>query len=125
MRSVSLLAFPSRYEPCGLVVLEALASGLPVVTTRAAGAAEMLAGEAGTLLEDSEDRDGMAAALRRLAGLGEDHRAELGRAARALAERYAWPQVARHHVDLLEASARSGARRGIHRGVAPPRVAAT
>lgn len=109
MRSVDLLAFPSRYEPCGLVVLEALASGLPVVTTRAAGAAELLAGEAGTILEDSEDVGTLAAALRRLAGLGAARRAELGREARALAERHAWPSVARRHVDLLEASARARA----------------
>jgi glycosyltransferase involved in cell wall biosynthesis len=103
MRSVTLLAFPSRYEPCGLVLLEALASGLPVLTTRNAGAAELMADDVGIVLEDSEDCDAMAAALRHLAQLSGPSRGALARRARALAERHSWSRVAQSHVDLLEA----------------------
>jgi UDP-glucose:(heptosyl)LPS alpha-1,3-glucosyltransferase len=37
-----VLLHPTWYDPCSLAVLEALASGLPVVTTRANGAGELL-----------------------------------------------------------------------------------
>ncbi len=37
-----LFAFPTFYDPCSLVVLEAMAAGLPVITTRQNGAAELL-----------------------------------------------------------------------------------
>lgn len=37
-----IFAFPTFYDPCSLVVLEAMRAGLPVVTTRANGAAELI-----------------------------------------------------------------------------------
>lgn len=45
MASADLLIQPSKYEPFGLTVGEALASGLPVVATDAVGAAENVARE--------------------------------------------------------------------------------
>lgn len=50
------LVFPSRYDPWGLVVTEALASGTPVVCSRDIGAATAVReGENGLLLDDAED----------------------------------------------------------------------
>ncbi|MEA3186605.1 MAG: UDP-glucose:(heptosyl)LPS alpha,3-glucosyltransferase [Chthoniobacter sp.] len=47
---------PTWYDPCSLVTLEALASGLPVITTRSNGAAEsMREGEQGFVLDDPAD----------------------------------------------------------------------
>ena len=47
---------PTFYDPCSLVVLEALASGLPVITTRFNGAGELMTpGEHGYLLDDPAD----------------------------------------------------------------------
>jgi UDP-glucose:(heptosyl)LPS alpha-1,3-glucosyltransferase len=45
-----LCVLPSRRDPCGLVVLEALACGTPVVISDAVGAKEALAGEAAGLV---------------------------------------------------------------------------
>jgi UDP-glucose:(heptosyl)LPS alpha-1,3-glucosyltransferase len=48
-----LLALPSRSDPWGIPLIEAMAAGLPVVTTRFAGAATVVADtDAGTVLPD-------------------------------------------------------------------------
>jgi glycosyltransferase involved in cell wall biosynthesis len=46
MRAATLLIVPSHYEPFGLTVAEAMASGLPVVASDVVGAAERLAAPA-------------------------------------------------------------------------------
>jgi len=81
----------------GNVVLEACAAGVPVVTTRRAGAAELLDGPlAALVIDDPEDLDALARALVR--ALGPEHDA-FARAARARAEDFPWE----NHLDRLEA----------------------
>jgi UDP-glucose:(heptosyl)LPS alpha-1,3-glucosyltransferase len=47
---------PTRHDPCSLVVLEALAMGLPVITTKQNGAAEIMTdGSEGFVLESRDD----------------------------------------------------------------------
>jgi UDP-glucose:(heptosyl)LPS alpha-1,3-glucosyltransferase len=73
---------PSFYDACSLTTLESLASGLPVVTTRANGTSELLTADVdAVVLDDAADIEALTAALRRLAS---DRwlRASLGRAAR-------------------------------------------
>jgi UDP-glucose:(heptosyl)LPS alpha-1,3-glucosyltransferase len=78
---------PTFYDPCSLVVLEALACGIPVVTTRFNGAGELLtAGVQGHVLSDPADAEGLAWRVR---GWAEPQARRLaGAAARALAERH-------------------------------------
>jgi len=62
--AADLMAFPPIYEPSANVVFEALASGLPVVTTAVNGAAEVLTpGVDGTVLADPSDVDALERAL--------------------------------------------------------------
>lgn len=101
MRASDLFVFPSRYEACTLVLLEAMAAGLPVVSARTAGGVELVTPEAGVILDDPDDVDALAGHLRHLAADAE-RRARMGAAARAVAEGHRWSDVAEAYVDLFE-----------------------
>ena len=88
------LILPTRYDAFANVCLEAAASGLPVLTSGANGAAAFL-GSAGLVVEDPEDAAGFAKALDALADPA--LRARLGAAARARAEERSWE---RHVAEL-------------------------
>lgn len=64
-----VFAFPTRYRNEGqpLVVLEALAAGLPIVTTRHRGIPETVRGGREALLVEPGDVEGLALALVRMA----------------------------------------------------------
>jgi glycosyltransferase involved in cell wall biosynthesis len=106
MRAVDAFVFPTRFEPFGLVLLEACASGLPVVTSRAAGACESLEGDGMIVLDDPEDVDGLAAALGRLAS-DTALRRHMGRSARVAAEQLSWKNAMTRHARHIEAVARA------------------
>jgi UDP-glucose:(heptosyl)LPS alpha-1,3-glucosyltransferase len=100
-----LLAYPTFYDPCSLVVLEALACGRPVVTTEANGAAEWILPAAGEVVADPRDAARLAEALARVSGRARG--AETKDAARRSAE--AAGGVARYGevLDLLRAATSS------------------
>jgi len=63
------LVFPSEWhEPFGLVIIEALAAGLPVVATSTGAAPDALVGEAQAWLVPPGDSDRLARAIDELAG---------------------------------------------------------
>jgi glycosyltransferase involved in cell wall biosynthesis len=101
MRVADLFVFPSRYEACTLVLLEALASGLPVITATATGGAELVTPECGVVLSNSDDIDALVAAL--LSLVREPLlMQQMGKAARSVAEQYSWNTMAQTYVDLFE-----------------------
>jgi L-malate glycosyltransferase len=62
MRAHSVYCLPSIGEPFGMTVLEAMASGLPVVATRAGGIPDLLSSDGGRLVPP-RDAEALTAAL--------------------------------------------------------------
>ena len=87
--SADLFLFPSTTETLGIAMIEALASGLPVVTARSGAAHEVVSeGENGFLYKPGSDTE-VVAAVRRI--LEDDAlRGVLSRRARAAAEKRSW-----------------------------------
>ena len=78
MRHLDVLVVPSREEPFGTVLAEAMAVGTPVVATRVGGLPEVVEdGETGVLVEPGDPAALAAGVLEVL-----DRRAEMGAAAR-------------------------------------------
>ena len=84
--AADVLVLPTRYEPFGNVHLEALASGLPVVTTTAAGGAEAVGSECGAIVPPGDPR-AVTRALERLRATPSER---LTVAARAAAEPFTY-----------------------------------
>jgi len=101
MRTADLLVFPSRYETFSLVLLEAMACGLPVVTARTVGAATCVTPACGIVLDDPNDTEALVSALGQLAA-DPDRRREMGRAARTVSLQYDIQGTANRYVDLFE-----------------------
>ncbi|WP_328478735.1 glycosyltransferase family 4 protein [Actinoplanes sp. NBC_00393] len=110
MREHDLLVHPSRYETFGVVIIEALAAGMPVLITRSGGPEQTLAGieaDAGELVEIEDAPDALIAGYQRLrgrfpSGLDQAH------ARAVLADRYGYGAVARSHQAAWFASSYSG-----------------
>lgn len=80
--AADVLVLPTRYEPFGNVHLEALAAGLPVVTSRVAGGAEVIDARCGAAVDPRAAEEFAEAVARLRARPG----AEVRTAARAAAE---------------------------------------
>ena len=104
LAAADVVCVPSRQEAFGNVVLEACAAGVPVVTSRRTGAAELLDGDLARLvIDDAESLDALAAALEE--ALGPD-RGLFGAEGRRLAEALPWDLHCDHVEALLEETAR-------------------
>jgi phosphatidylinositol alpha-mannosyltransferase len=103
LASAEIFCTPCRLASFGMVVVEAMSSGTPVVATRLPGFAEVMTdGEHALMVDDPDDVHGFAAALEKLLDDPEQARA-LGRAGRERAvSTYAWPHVADRLEQLYE-----------------------
>jgi UDP-glucose:(heptosyl)LPS alpha-1,3-glucosyltransferase len=106
------LLFPSLYESFGMVVLEAMASGLPVVTVRTVpiGEEAIQDGESGFIVDAPWEVEGLVDRVRALMdnpGIGQD----IAAIARQVAERYSWDHYVKRTQAMYEAALSGGKER--------------
>jgi UDP-glucose:(heptosyl)LPS alpha-1,3-glucosyltransferase len=102
--AADLYVLPTRYDPFANTTLEALASGLPVITSATNGAAELIEeGVEGSVLPDAEDGDVLLDRLRFWSD--RERLAPAALAARALAERHPESRTAEESARILDAAA--------------------
>lgn len=89
-----IFLFPSTTETLGMAMIEALASGLPVVAARSGAAPEVVTEEETGLLYEPGSSEELVAAVRRIHE-DEELRHNMGRRARAAAEERSWESSTR------------------------------
>ncbi len=99
--AADLFVMPSQYEAYPLVVIEALASGLPVITTALAGSLDAVRPDVnGLLLEDPDDVTGLADLIKR--GLDASTRRRWRENTAASVRRLEWGEIAQRYADVLD-----------------------
>jgi glycosyltransferase involved in cell wall biosynthesis len=97
-RSADLFVLPTFTENFGVVVAEALAHGLPVITTRGAPWAELETNRCGWWVEIGVQP--LVRALREAMQMSDSERQEMGRRGRAYVQRFDWASVADQTISL-------------------------
>jgi glycosyltransferase involved in cell wall biosynthesis len=102
-RAADVFVFPTRREAFGMVLVEAMASGLPCIASRIAGVTDEIIDEGSTgLLVEPHDVSALSAALTRVLA-DRAYASQLGRAARASVEaRFAIERTARLTLDAYD-----------------------
>jgi len=92
--SADAFVFPSRTETLGLVLLEAMAAGCPVIAANAGGIPDIVTDGDNGFLFDPQDEEGLVKAAQRLLA-NQIERERLRRNARQEAERWGWAAATR------------------------------
>ena len=97
--AAEMVVMPSHYESFGLVALEAMATGTPVIASEVGGLAFLVQDGKTGFHVPTRDPEALAAKIYLLL-TDEPRRRELGANARRHAEQYAWPVIAERIIRL-------------------------
>ena len=101
-RNARVFVLPSKYEPFGMTVLEALACGTPVVATRHGGLRHELTDRKDSLLVDPSDPVALSSAILEILNDGALVRRLRQAGLRLVEERYSWQSIARQTLSFYE-----------------------
>jgi len=106
LKAADVFVLPSRLEPFGISILEAMHAGLPIIATRTGGIPELVGTENGVLVP-VEDIQALSAAISSLIG---DHqrRLTMSSANTAKAGRYHWCQIGKTYLDVYRSLSHIG-----------------
>lgn len=95
-----IFCFPTLDEAFGLVITEALAAGLPTITSKIAGAAELMQnGKDGLLLDDPTSPQEIASKINLLIN-DKRLREHISKEAQNTAQKYSWAEIARRTLEV-------------------------
>jgi UDP-glucose:(heptosyl)LPS alpha-1,3-glucosyltransferase len=98
--AADIFVLPTQYEAFCLAILEALGSGIPVITTSVPGARDaIVAGVNGFTINNPNDGEELAACISSL--MDADRRLRFSEAAPATVNHYQWPVVLKMYEQLL------------------------
>jgi glycosyltransferase involved in cell wall biosynthesis len=97
----TLFVLPSRHEPMGIVNLEAMAAGRPVLATAVGGVPELIEHGVNGVLVEPDDPVALAAKLEALIG-DESLRVRLAHVGRARVQAFDWPRIADEYEVVYE-----------------------
>jgi glycosyltransferase involved in cell wall biosynthesis len=104
-QGATLFLYPTLYEGFGLPVVEAMASGVAVITSNNSALKEIAEGYGH--LVDPLDIDGLARAIAHCMG-DADHRERLARLGERRAQDFRWEETARKTLEIYRRTARQG-----------------
>ena len=91
--SADVFVLPSVHEPFGIVALEAMVRGIPLITSNVGGLPDFVKDGENGLLFDPSDPANLVRAFDRLVALPQESRAAMVSAARATADQFTWRSV--------------------------------
>ncbi len=115
-----VFALPSRGEPFGIALLEAMAAGIPSVATSAGGVTEFARDGQNALLVSPDDPGALATAIMRL-DTDDLLRSRLSAEGRATADRLSWAKIATEYERVYAEALGTTSRRPTSGVAEPPR----
>ena len=106
LHRATVAVIPSLYEPFGIVALEAMAAGAPVVAAAAGGLIEVIDGTGAGLLYPPGDAGALSGTLRGVLAHPDAMVAQRASAYALLRDRYTWDAVAALTLPVYEAALR-------------------
>jgi glycogen synthase len=103
------VVIPSLYEPFGIVALEGMAAGAPMVVARTGGLAETLEGTGAAAMFEPGDHEGLASRIADVIGSAGAAVTMTAAAAELLTDRYSWDAIAGQTLAVYTVAVHTGA----------------
>ena len=100
--AADVFVLPSVHEPFGIVALEAMARGIPLITSNVGGLPDFVQEGKNGMLFDPSAPNGLVDAFDRLVALPPERVGQMLAAAHATVEGYTWPNVIARLMDIYD-----------------------